>query len=239
MAVPTLHILSHWGVCLISNCLTNRFIGRAKSFPFFGMWCARRRCGPDWRSRYGQCMGSRPVSFCWWKRPKLGPVTVLAKTYGSAVPLSCSSIDVYLGNGSQTGSSLLWTRKGGEDRTNRMPGFVRQPNRPQSSLPCVKVLHWTKHYTRRLLYIHLPSFVPAVLPSGSICWRWVYRDVGYKPCCRIDWFAAERLHDHDLVIPLWTFSLICMLIRFITMLSVHVCLSLDVIAGIWEERKYL
>ncbi len=99
------------------------------------MWCARRRCGRDWRSRYSQSIFARAVSFSGWERPKLRPSVVLAEIHGSAGPISCSSIDVYLGKWNQSGSSLLCTRKSGEDRTNRMPGSVRQPNRPQSWLP--------------------------------------------------------------------------------------------------------
>ncbi len=118
------------------------------------------------------------------------------------------------------------------ERTECPDSFVN-PIDPNHDSPCVKVLHWTTHYTWRLFHIPLPSFVNAVLPCGSICWWGIYRDVGCKPCYWIDWFAAERLHDHDLVILLlWTFTLIYMLLRCITMLSFHVCPYVGLIAGI-------
>ena len=39
----------------------------------------------------------------------------------------------------------------------------------------------------------------AALSSGSIPRRGVWTNVGWKQCCRIDWFGVERLHVHDLV----------------------------------------
>jgi hypothetical protein len=39
----------------------------------------------------------------------------------------------------------------------------------------------------------------ADLPSRSIRRRGVWTNVGWKQCCRIDWFGVERVHVHDLV----------------------------------------
>jgi hypothetical protein len=119
------------------------------------------------------------------------------------------------------------------ERTECPDPFVN-PIDPNHGSPCVKVLHWTKHDTWRLIYILLPSFVRAVLPSSGVCYRRLYRDVGCKPCCWIDWVAVKCVHDRDLVILLWTFSRICLLFRCIVILSFHVCLPVSCC-----NRRYL
>jgi hypothetical protein len=139
----------------------------------------------------------RAVSFSGWKRPALGPLVGLAETHGTAGPISGSSIDVHLGNGIQRTeclhrSSLLCTRKSGADTTDRMPGFVRQPNRPPAWLPVCEGAYWCYlllfllNYTRCTLKMTVPvcslvivedcftsmfscrCLVCAVLPSSSI-----------------------------------------------------------------------
>ncbi len=45
----------------------------------------------------------------------------------------------------------------------------------------------------------LPLMALAALSSSSIHQRGVWTNVGWKQCCRIDWFGVERVHVHDLV----------------------------------------
>ncbi len=53
----------------------------------------------------------------------------------------------------------------------------------------------------RSVFLSLPLLCMALaaLSSGSILRRGVWTNVGWKQCCRIDWFGVERLHVHNLV----------------------------------------
>jgi hypothetical protein len=49
------------------------------------------------------------------------------------------------------------------------------------------------------LSLLIPCIAHAALSSGCILRRGVWANVGWKQCCRIDWFGVEHLHVHDLV----------------------------------------
>jgi hypothetical protein len=79
------------------------------------------------------------------------------------------------------------------------------------------------------LSLPIPCIALAALPSGSILRRGVRTNVGWKQCCRIDWFDVERVHVHDLVRSYVTFyccfpSLLCMHHSFSYFSLGHFCL---------------
>ncbi len=55
-------------------------------------------------------------------------------------------------------------------------------------------------YIRSVFFsLPLPCVALAALPCCSILRRGVWTNVGWKQCCRIDWFGVERVHVHDMV----------------------------------------
>jgi hypothetical protein len=94
-------------------------------------------------------------------------------------------------------------------KTKRWPSNERNARIRSSTrmTPIIAARAW-RYCTEALLHVYIHSLffsLPiscmalAALPSGSILRRGVWTNVGWKQCCRIDWFGVERVHVHDLV----------------------------------------
>ncbi len=131
--LPSLHIRSTGSKYRLGDhLLAIGSIGREDAFPIFGMRCARRWCDSNSRCRCSLSMDVFAASFCIGNKPNRDCVAFLAYKYGSAGPVSFDIIDVHAPNGNQSERSLFNSKQSGGHRTNGMPGFVRQPDGPQS-----------------------------------------------------------------------------------------------------------
>ncbi len=196
--------------------------------PSASIYCLRTGFG---RCRCSPSMDVFAASFCIGKEPKGDCFAFLAYKYGSAGSVSFDIINVHVANGNQSGRSLFCSKQSGGHQTNGMPKFVRQPNGPQS-WPTVREGTTAPEvldvYIRSVFFsLSMPCIAHVALPSGSILRRGIWTNVGWKQCCRIDWFGVERVYVHDLVssyiifiVPFvflssntWIFVLSCMIVQ--------------------------
>ena len=127
--------LSTGSTCRLGDFLAIGSKWREDPLPIFGMRYARRTPSRYKRCRCNPSMDVFAASFCIGKETKRDCVAFLAYKYGTAGPVSLDIIDVHVPHGNQSERSLFCSKQSGGHRTNGMPGFVRQAERPQSRPP--------------------------------------------------------------------------------------------------------